>query len=218
MVKRKKTSTVLAWVIVVDGLLSLLIGGALLLYRSPAAPASQTAPNVNVGPNLSAEKPDLQMITNHTAPPDQPKYINIPAIGVQQVRIFSMGLLPNSAIKTPSNIYDAGWYDASAKPGKPGVMFVFGHVSSNENNGIFRDLKKLNTGNEVLVVGGDDKTYRYEVTGQASYAADQVDMSKILSPASGAAELNLMTCDGKYDAKTQTFSKRLVVFTRLVQS
>ena len=206
--------------IVVDGVLAASIGAALLLYRPPAAAAPPLAtPTVSVeGPDLSSEKPELQAVLNHSVAPDLPKYIAIPAIGVADVRIFSMGLLPNSTIKTPTNIYDAGWYEASAKPGAAGVMFIFGHVSNMTNNGIFKDLKKITTGDTVVVTGGDNKTYRYTVTGRESSPVDQIAMQTILTPrAPGTSELALMTCDGTYDPRTQTFSKRLVVFARLEQ-
>lgn len=93
---------------------------------------------------------------------------------------------------------------------------IFGHVSGPEVVGAFYNLKKLRPGDEVTITRGDNTAYTYVVRRSQTYEANEVDMNAVLAPVNATVPgLNIMTCDGTYDAKSQTFSKRLVVFMSL---
>lgn len=164
----------------------------------------------------SSVKPTPQAIASYTVPLSDPKYITIPKSRVSQARVVRLGLLGNGQIAVPNNIYDAGWYDGSAKPGQAGAMFMYGHVSSWTADGIFYNLKKLTRGDQISITRGDNTTYTYVVVSTAIYPYTSVDMTKVLAPIdSNAPGLNLMTCTGKVISGTSDFSERLVVFARL---
>ncbi|MDB5166433.1 MAG: Sortase family enzyme [Candidatus Saccharibacteria bacterium] len=167
----------------------------------------------------SSVKPPAKAINTYRVPADNPKYIAIPAIDVGKTRTIQLGVLANGSIAVPDNIYDAGWYGASSKPGQNGAMFVYGHVSSWKANGIFYDLKKLKAGETVIVTNGANKVFTYRVINIKRYAYDKVDMGQVLAPVNPMmAGLNLMTCAGQIIKGTSEFSERLVVFTSLVSS
>jgi LPXTG-site transpeptidase (sortase) family protein len=150
-------------------------------------------------------------------PPNNPKYIAIPAINISNTPILRLGLLKSGAIGTPDNIYDTGWYDGSSLPGQSGAMFIYGHVSSWTADGIFYNLKKLTPGDKITITTGNNTTYTYQVMGTKVYPYNNVDMNQVLSPIDASKPgLNLMTCTGQIIQGTSEFNERLVVFTSLV--
>lgn len=176
-----------------------------------------------VGPSASepapvAIKPSTQEIADYKVAPDLPKYVTIPAINVNKIRIVQLGITNNSKLAVPDNIYDAGWYKSGAKPGQDGAMFVYGHVSSWEANGAFHDLKRLEPGDIVTITRGDDHDFNYKIIRSETYPANSVPMDKVLLPMDGSAQgLNLMTCSGHVIKGSNDFTERLVVYANLVQ-
>ena len=165
---------------------------------------------------VSNKRPPASSVAQYHVPADLPKYVEIPAIGLGKTRILSLGVLANGAIATPPNIFDAGWYKDSAKPGQAGAMFIFGHLSSWQSNGAFHDLKKLKTGDKIIITRGDSKTFTYVVSRSESYAVEDVNMDTVLSPVTlNKPGLNLMTCDGKVIKGTSDFTRREVVYASL---
>lgn len=193
---------------------------AVLFYRSwSGGPLSPPSDSQSQTGQPSAVKPSKQSIASYQVAPTLPKYIALPSIGVENTRVFQLGLEKDDQIATPNNIFDAGWYDASSKPGQPGAMFIYGHVSSWQADGIFYNLKKLKPGDKVIVTRGDNKTYTYQVNSSKIYPHDKVDMKAVLAPIdSSKPGLNLMTCTGQVIKGTSEFNERLVVFTSLVSS
>lgn len=165
---------------------------------------------------LSSVKPSSQVIANYNVPASNPKYISIPAIHVDKTRILKLGLTSGKAIAVPTNIYDTGWYDGSSLPGQTGAMFIYGHVSSWAANGVFYNLKNLKTGDRIIIIGGDNKAYIYQVVSTKVYPYNAVNMNQVLSPINSKPGLNLMTCTGTVIKGTSEFNERLVVFANLV--
>jgi sortase A len=177
----------------------------------PAALVSRSAP--------SSVKPAAKAVAAYSVPSTDPKYLSIPAINVSKTRVIQLGLTKSSQIAVPDNIYDAGWYNGSARPGQSGAMFIYGHVSSWTANGVFYNLKKLKAGDTIAVTAGNDKIYTYQVAYSKVYPYDQVPMNTVLAPAStDTPGLNLMTCTGQVIKGTSEFNERLVVYTNLVRS
>lgn len=204
----------LAVMLILLGILSGVLAIALAL-RKPLA----KAPSAASEPTPEATRPAPDEVAKYSVAADLPKYITIPAIDMGRVRVIKLGLMKSNKIEAPANLFDAGWYKDSAKPGQKGAAFIYGHVSSDQSDGAFHDLKKLKSGDIVTITRGDNSELKYKVVKLETYLADSVPMDEVLAPVtSGQQGLNLMTCTGKVTKESGEFSERLVVYTSLVKS
>lgn len=190
--------------------------GVVLPSRQQPAAASQPAVAPEQG-GPSSDKPSDQAVAGYRVPPNDPKYLAIPSLGIGKTRILKLGLRSDGDMATPNNIHDVGWYEGSARPGVQGAAFLYGHLSNWEARGVFYKLKNLNTGQKIIVTTGNDTSYTYEVVITKTYPYNKVDMPAALRPVDGSVSgLNLMTCAGRIIAGTNEFEERLVIFARLV--
>lgn len=171
--------------------------------NNPAS-TTETPPDTN--------KPSNDAFDNHHANHDEPRYIFIPKISVRAM-IKPVGVTPDNRVAAPSNVYDAGWYTSSAKPGQAGAMLIDGHVSSWETKGVFYNLSVLQANDTITIERGDGAILSYRVVKNVTYPADRVDMQAALSPINPAKPgLNLITCSGEIIEGTNQFDQRVVIF------
>lgn len=151
-------------------------------------------------------------IEQYNVPADAPRLLTIPVIGVK-ARILPMGLDTQGVLQSPNNISDVGWYTGSAKPGTNGAMLVDGHVSGPTKPGVFKQLASLKRGDVIYVERGDGKKSTYSVKMTENTPVGSIDMRKAMQPIIANQEgLNLITCSGRFDAKTQTYDHRTIVY------
>lgn len=173
---------------------------------------SENSSTKNDNPVPSTVKPSSSAVANYSVAPDLPRYINITKLGVH-ARVLQSGITSSGAIVTPNNVYDAGWYTGSAKPGQPGATLIDGHVSSWTTRGVFYGIKTLQPGDALQIVRGDGALINYRVVKTQTYDADHVDMQAAVSPVNpGKPGLNLITCGGKVKPGTSEFTQRTIVF------
>ena len=219
MIKKILTEKNIATILITLGIIG--IGLSILLYiNQPRPPKIDiSAKSVEVNPAPSSTKPSSQIVASYSVPPNNPKYIAIPAIGISNTPVVKLGLMSSGAIATPDNIYETGWYEGSSLPGQSGAMFIYGHVSSWTADGIFFNLKKLVDGDKVLITTGNNIEYDYQVVSSKVYPYNAVNMQQVLSPVNmGVPGLNLMTCTGQVIKGTSEFNERLVVYTSLTNA
>ena len=151
----------------------------------------------------------------YSVAPNLPKYIKIPRLGVN-ARVLPMGVNSTNQLKAPSNIYDAGWYNASAKPGDSGsngAILIDGHVHGPTLPGVFVGIKNLAADDTIQIYRGDDKLFTYKVVKVQNYDADKIDMGMMLSSIQpGQPGLNLITCGGQFDKSSNEYKQRTAVF------
>jgi LPXTG-site transpeptidase (sortase) family protein len=101
-------------------------------------------------------------------------------------------------------------YRETALVGARGNAVISGHVVTIAEGNVFRNLYKVNLGDEVKVDTAD---------GHFTYIVDDV---KLVSPQSievmqqsKDAKLTLITCGGDFDTKTRSFSDRQIVVAHL---
>lgn len=177
---------------------------AAALYRANHGHATRSVP--------STIKPKPGAFASWQVPPDEPRYIFIPEIGVKAM-VKPTWQTKDGAIGTPASVYDTSWYVHSAKPGQPGATFIDGHVSSFTSPGVFYELKDLRPGDEIQIEKGDGTKVTYQMVKKVFYAYDSVNMEQALAPVNpNKSSLTLMTCAGDVIPHTNTFSQRIAVF------
>ena len=155
-------------------------------------------------------------IGSYTVAPDLPKLLKIDKMSVN-ARILPMSVTASGAMQAPVNIYDSGWYSASAKPGQPGAAVIDAHASGATRQGLFAYLDTLATGDTLSVERGDGTTFTYKVTHTETVALNEVDMKKLLKPYGAATEgVNLITCTGTWLPDQKTYDHRVIVYTERV--
>jgi LPXTG-site transpeptidase (sortase) family protein len=156
-------------------------------------------------------------VDSYRVAPSLPRVVTIDKVKVR-ARVVSMDVNPDNSIQAPINIYDAGWYTGSAKPGEPGAALIDGHASGATRQGLFAYLDTLTVGDVIKVERGDGTRFVYEVVYAEIVNKDEVDMTALLKPYDGVAQgLNLITCTGKYIKDQKTYDHRAIVYTKLVR-
>jgi LPXTG-site transpeptidase (sortase) family protein len=147
---------------------------------------------------------------------DMPRILSIDSIGVR-ARVVPMGVNPDNSLQAPVNIYDSGWYNASAQPGQPGAAVIDAHASGPTRQGLFAYLDTMQNGDRVKVERGDGQVFEYDVVAVETMALDAIDMQKVLKPYGDATEgLNLITCTGQWLQEQRTYNQRAIVYTKRV--
>ncbi|MBI2133702.1 class F sortase [Candidatus Woesearchaeota archaeon] len=138
----------------------------------------------------------------------------IPAIGVD-AQIVSVGLTQNRTMETPPDYWTVGWYKHGAKPGNAGNSVITGHVTSRRGPAIFWNLNKLKPDDLIYVIE-DGNEMSFVVAEVQSYNAKKAPIDQIFG-ATREHNLNLLTCTGGYDPRTQGYADRLVVYARHIE-
>jgi len=168
------------------------------------------------GSRPSEEVVAASAIDSYTVGPTMPRLVHIEKLGVK-ARIMPLGVTSDNKLKAPSNVHDAGWYNASALPGQPGAMLVDGHVSSWSTDGVFKNLHKLVPGDVITIERGDGELVQYKVVKSTSYETAETDMNAAMTPITqGKNGLNLITCHGEVKPGTSEFAERLIVFAEQI--
>ncbi len=188
-----------------------------------AETAQDTTPRVTdevasspAGEGKDETPPSSQHLGNYTVAPGLPRYLSIDKLGIN-ARVLPMSVTNSGAIQAPRNIFDAGWYSGSVKPGEIGAMFIDGHASGPTHEGLFAYLDTLAQGDQLQIEKGDGTQLIYQVVHIETVPLAELDMKKALLPYGNTLRgLNLMTCTGKWLADQQTFDHRVLVYTKQI--
>lgn len=147
--------------------------------------------------------------------PDDPKKIIIAKIGVDNF-IQQVGVNEKNEIAAPINIFLAGWYNQSPRPGQKGLSVIDGHRDGFKKDGIFRNLSQLQTGDELSIEFGNGSSKKFRVLGVNEVEQKDAMASLFSQNPKVKSQLNLVTCGGNYDKSKQYYDKRIIVSTEQV--
>lgn len=145
---------------------------------------------------------------------DAPVSLRIPAIGVI-ADVARLGLNPDNTVQVPARPQQAGWYRLGPMPGQAGSAVILGHRDSRTGPAVFYRLGSLRQGDEVTVELADRRVAHFVVSRTRSYANADFPARLVYGP-TDAADLQLVTCGGRYDHKAQAYTENVVAFTTLV--
>ncbi|MDD2657860.1 MAG: class F sortase [Candidatus Pacebacteria bacterium] len=141
-----------------------------------------------------------------------PVRLTIPKIHVDAA-IESVGLTPLGAVDSPKEPAHAAWFNLSPLPGDIGSSVIDGHFGWKDNvPAVFDDLSALRAGDAVQVTNAEGTVSTFIVRELRTYDWDE-SVAVVFHSNDGAAHLNLITCGGLWDPASQSYAKRLVVFT-----
>ena len=184
-----------------------------------ATPEPTLAPTVMPSPT---EIPTPTELPSPTPVPDlgiTPERLRIPAIGVD-AHVEHVGKTADGAMDVPKDVWNVAWYEPGTKPGNPGSAVIAGHLDGyNLPAAVFFNLRKLQPGNKIYISDSAGKELVYEVFQSQVFSNNPTtdQLNQIFGFAS-ESHLNLITCNGTWDANKQNYSERLVVFSKQVNS
>jgi LPXTG-site transpeptidase (sortase) family protein len=148
-------------------------------------------------------------------PSGLPITLQIPAIGVNSA-IEDALITPDGRMDVPAGTIDVAWFALGPQPGSVGSAVIGGHYGV--QNGVpfvFYSLDKLKIGDMVYATNDEGVTFAFVVKSIASYNRN-ADATQVFTSSDGLAHLNLITCEGIWNAVNGSYPDRLVIFTDLV--
>lgn len=149
-------------------------------------------------------------------PVGMPNTIEIPKINVV-ANIVPIGVTPNYTMEVPKKASDVGWFQEKIKPGQWGAAILVGHYDTPSGRpAIFYHIKKLVAGDEVIILTNLGERFVFKVDKILSQSYKTFPKDLVYGNFTGR-ELRLITCDGVWNPQEKSYSRRLVVFTKLWQ-
>lgn len=210
--RRKKWRSVFFWLPFLGATAAL----GILIYKDLTTPLSRPGITDIVSATPSqTEPPTAELKASHSVPPHNPKHLLIPKLNIT-TNIYPVGITKEKAIDAPKTAWSVGWYQDGTLPGSSsGAALIDGHVNDAFNTpGVFYKLSELTVSDEVTIIRGDDSRLNYTVINVVQEPLKNIDMNKVLRSADPNKEgLNLITCGGRYDKATQSYTDRVIVYT-----
>jgi sortase (surface protein transpeptidase) len=147
-------------------------------------------------------------------PSSIPVRLSIPSIGVD-APVELVGKALSGAMAVPRSYSSVGWYKHGAIPGHVGNAVIAGHVDTGFGRpAVFKELGRLSVGDEINIIDAAHATSTFVVSAIERYPYDAAPRERIFGT-SDQPRLNLITCDGAWDAERKIYSDRLVIYTTL---
>lgn len=121
------------------------------------------------------------------------------------------GVDGNGQMDVPDNVTDVAWYEYGPRPGEAGSAVLAAHVDlAGRGYGVFFDLRELDVGDTIIVIGADTTEYPFRVVARAAYDKDTLPLDVIFSR-EGPPVLTLITCGGgfsrgRYDSNVVVYA------------
>jgi hypothetical protein len=134
----------------------------------------------------------------------------LPSGTVVPVRVATTGA--DGALRLPTDVRRAGWWDGSARLGDAlGSIVVAAHVDSfDQGLGVFAQLLSIHRGDDVMVRSGG-LSQRFEVTSARLVPKTSLTSTSPLYTAQTPSRLVLITCGGSFEPAKGGYQDNFVV-------
>lgn len=198
------------------------IPGAVPPGSGAPAPAPAPAPSPVRPPSAvppSNPPPEPAVVVAAPDGPDANRFgpltLDIPAIGVAEDSLVTLGLNADGTVEVPADFQQAGWFGPGPAPGEIGAAVILGHVDSRTGPAVFFRLRNLVAGDRVDVGLVDGRVARFSVTSVETYPKDRFPARRVYT-SNGSSDLQLVTCGGEFDRAIGSYLSNVVVYTSLV--
>lgn len=177
---------------------------------------SETAPPTPP-PSPVVPLPSIPITGTEPAAPQAsvaPVRVQVPAVDID-VSVVPVGVQPDGLMELPEDVAVAGWYrygpDARAEAGS---TVVAAHVDSLKYGlGPFARLKGLAVGSEIVVTDESGAARTYLLESIENVLKAEIPLDRVFDR-SGEPRLVLITCGGRFDQGTRTYSDNVLVTAR----
>jgi sortase A len=145
-----------------------------------------------------------------------PVKLLIPQLAVEAL-VESVGMDSKGRMDIPKNADNVAWYNLGYKPGEKGNAVIAGHFDKATGApAVFYNLEKLNKGDRIIAIDERGKSSTFSITRITSYPDNNFPLQEVFGKAKKPM-LNLITCDGKWNNKTKSYSHRTVVYAEMIK-
>lgn len=173
---------------------------------APQASAGEASVPPSVSPTVSPTPPPPGWV----AVASNPTAIAFPRLDVL-APIVPVGVLPDGELLVPEDPDVVGWWAAGGGlQSGAGVVVLAGHVDSHRlGAGVFRALRDLQAGDEVLVVDHTGAQHVFVVDGRTQLRKSELAL-ELFTP-TDPLRLVLVTCGGRFDPTARRYADNIIV-------
>lgn len=181
---------------------------------TPVPPSTGPATDPPGGDVASASPPSNARVAGpeRSGSPSAPVSLDIPAIGVAESTLSTLGLNPDETVEVPTDFDRAGWFALGPTPGESGAAVILGHVDSTTGPAVFFRLGALAPGDRIEVGLADGRVARFVVDSVETFEKQAFPAERVYT-SDGSPDLQLVTCGGEFDRATGHYLSNVVVFT-----
>jgi LPXTG-site transpeptidase (sortase) family protein len=141
-----------------------------------------------------------------------PMRLKIPKININTI-VEHTGLTPDGAMDLPKDSDNAAWFEFGSRPGENGSAVIAGHYGWKDNKpSVFDNLYKLRKGDKLYIEDDAGTIISFIVRENRRYDSE-ADALNVFNSTDKKSHLNLVTCEGDWNEDSESYSKRLVIFT-----
>lgn len=141
-----------------------------------------------------------------------PVRLRIPSIAVN-ASIDYVGVTADGAMDAPKDPANVAWLVAGTRPGDVGSAVIGGHYGwEGAQPAAFDNLHELRVGDLIYVDDKEETVTVFVVREMKTYREDE-SAQQVFNSVDGKAHLNLITCEGIWNASKNSYPSRLVVFS-----
>jgi hypothetical protein len=161
-------------------------------------------------------------IERHAVAANEPRYLEIPKLGLISTRITKTDMNERKMLNTPKNLHDLGWFSKSTTPGSGvGAVIINGHSQGATKDGALNGVSSLTKGDQILLERGDGEVFIYEIFDvQRMPVPDFIatGMKKMMLSGDPEKEgLNLIVSSGLWVPKQKLYDQRILVRATIVE-
>ena len=144
-----------------------------------------------------------------------PERLIVDKLGINSA-VERVGLTDTEAMDVPAERDNVAWYMLGSKPGELGSAVIAGHYDWYDGPAIFFGLDQLQAGDVIEILDDRGHLKKFLVTETALYNNEEFPLEMVFGR-SDKVRLNLITCDGVFDQATNSYNKKLVIFSEAIE-